>query len=290
MKLKNIILVLSGLVVNGAAWIQTSHHQNQHGVRNELIKMMSSSSPTAAVSEHIDSDDVFLNQASDFMLSNFWGVDSSSDGSSSLKSEILNDLREKYGERMGKRLLKSVILNASDDKDDKNNLIGMLCLEVSLLHEPNTLEDEATKILSSTNAETLLKNTVANLGPKQRRQYKDFPLIDLVTELLPEYRAIVLLSNLCVSKDARGKGVAFSLCKYAEESLNGDSSSWNGEEDFNEIYLKVEESNESAVNLYKSKLMYTEVPGAGGEDTAMRAEGNEFVEVDSKVLYLKKGL
>mmetsp|Transcript_22017 Transcript_22017/g.61201 ORF Transcript_22017/g.61201 Transcript_22017/m.61201 type:complete len:285 (+) Transcript_22017:60-914(+) len=187
-------------------------------------------------------------------------------------AEQAHDLTEKYGERMGKRLCDSLLMVAKDD--DSGALLGMVGLEVTLF------DKGLGNILSAEKAESILKNAVASLGPKQRRQYKDASAQQIATELLsPDVSSICCLSNLAVSPLARRRGVALSLCSELESVVK--------EIEYDRIVLKVEKDNEAARALYENKLGYvTECEVAG--ETALRAnpEAGTFEEttVDSVIL------
>jgi hypothetical protein len=149
-----------------------------------------------------------IQAAAEFMVDAFWlnspqGLvldDIVSDATKkSLIQQQADDLQEKYGERMGKRLLEAALLQAVRF-DYKSNL-GLVGMEVSLL------DKDIGDTLSITKSDELLKNAVASLGPKQRRQYKGASVIDIATELLPPpLEAVVVLSNLVVSPAARRLG------------------------------------------------------------------------------------
>lgn len=206
--------------------------------------------------------------------------DNSNDVSSSARAKLIQhqtiDLSDKFGERLGKRILDAVLIKALDDKTDET--LGMVGIEVRLYDQTRQI------VVGPDESEDCLKNTVASLGPKQRRQYKDASVQELATELLPpDMIPIVLLSNLSVSPKARRLGLAQRLCEDAERvavSLG-----------YNELYLKVEADNEAARTLYEKKLGFVQKSVQEGAD-AMRVdlEAGEFVQVQADTLVLTKGL
>ena len=132
----------------------------------------------------------FINMAGSFLVDNFW----LSSRHHNIKGEITRemrmsliveqcaDLQEKYGEILGKRLLKSCVLGALE-KETKE-MVGVVTLRGSLL-----INDE---VLESERAEVIAKNAISSLGPKQRREYKDASMSTIATELLsPDSKAIV---------------------------------------------------------------------------------------------------
>jgi ribosomal protein S18 acetylase RimI-like enzyme len=236
-------------------------------------------------------DEDSINKAAAFMVEAFWlgtkrqMVESngnadddeiSNDARSRLVKDQALDLNDKYGERMGNRILPSLLLQAVDDNGDTVGLVG---LEVSLLDrsKPN--------ILSPKVAEEMLKSAVASLGPKQRRQYKDSPASQLAQELLSNVQAVCSLCNLAISPTARRRGIAMELCKFAEtvvqEELDG----------YDSIFLNVESDNDAARRLYEEKLGYKHEYTIDSA-TALRADpkAGSFIETQKGALILSKVL
>lgn len=222
-----------------------------------------------------------MDRAASFMVDAFWlnspqGLclsDSGTSDTAALLQEQAHDFTEKYGERMGKRVLDTVLIQGMED----NELLGLVCLEVSLLD--TTVGD----VISATKSEDLLRMAVAGLGPKQRREYKSATVQRICTELLPPHmEAVVVLSNLVVSPNARRRGIAKQLCEEAERVA--------GEWGYGALYLRVEEENEAARTLYEKLLGFTkqyELTEAQG----IRIDGaGAFVEVDAPTLVLSKDL
>ena len=237
----------------------------------------------------IDSGDApSIRMASTFMVENFWlaspqnlvvsGKDASSisDGAlSTLIDSVAEDLTETYGERMGRRTLEAKLLTASD----VDGLLGLVGMESRLFDKTKM------NILTSEKSEFMLKNAVASLGPKQRRQYKDSTAAELVNELLPpDFDLVCCLSNLSVSPRSRRRGVAMKLCKEAENVAKNDLG-------FNNVYLKVEKGNEAARGLYENKLGFREI-GCDLSSIGLRVDVNDgsFVEEQHETLILTKNI
>ena len=224
-----------------------------------------------------------IRSVASFMVDAFWlhspqqlleGDGAVSDSTrAALLADQIRDLMDKYGERLGKRLLDTCLLTAMDGDE----LLGSVGVDVCLFDKANN------EIIGADIAETMLKNAVTSLGPKQRRQYKDRSVQELTTELLPpEIQGICCLSNLAVSLNARRKGIAKKLCFGAEEI----ASSWG----YGDIFLKVESENTAARYLYESKLGYTTVCTLSGE-VALRVDADSgFVETNADTLIMKKPL
>jgi ribosomal protein S18 acetylase RimI-like enzyme len=156
---------------------------------------------------------------------------------------------------------------------------GMITVEVRLL-------ERGRDLLSARESESALAKAVSSLGPKQRREYKDASVIDVADRLLPpEYIAACSLSNLCVSPSHRGRGVANMLCLEAERVAREEFGG------FDEMYLRVEKSNEAAVGLYEGKLGYEralDVNGATALRVDVEAAGGSFVEVETDIVLMRK--
>ena len=226
----------------------------------------------------LDGNEDSIRKAAAFMIDAFWLQspqaqipDVTAEAKTSLIASQANDLWDKYGERMGKRKLDAIILSAAD-KDDAD-FLGLLTIEVRLL------DSISKQILNAEKSEFMLNNAISSLGPKQRREYKDASVIDVTNALLPpEISAVCSLSNLCVSTNARRRGIAAKLCKEAESLAK--------ELGFDEMHLCVEVENEAASMLYKEKLGY----GIKFEtmSKSLRVNGGEFVEIDSEIAIMSK--
>ena len=227
-------------------------------------------------------------QAATFMMEYFWlsspqnllaAGDDPNSLSDAAKAKLVeeqeNDLTETYGEIMGKRTLESCLLTAEDD----GGLLGLVGIESRLYNK------DTNQIVSAEKSQALLKNAVASLGPKQRRQYKDSSAAELVSELLPpEIELVCTLSNLSVSPRSRRRGVAMRLCQEAEKLAKED---WN----FDSMCLLVEKENEAAKNLYETKLGY-ELIASDPAATGLRVDvdNGSFVEQQHETLTLRKSL
>lgn len=274
------------------AWCATSFtfvpQLHSHSSINSRLQQSSTSpSEDATVQLTISSgEESDIQSIASFMVDAFWlkspqqlivdGGDATtvSDATrSTLLEEQVRDLTEKYGERMGKRLLQSALITAVDG----DVLLGAVGIEVCLF------DKSSMEVIGATKSEGMMNNAVASLGPKQRRQYKDASVIEIATELLPpEISAITCLSNLCISPNARRRGIAQLLCQKAEET----ASEWG----FSAIYLKVEQENTAAKTLYESKMGYSEV-GTLPDEMALRVDPSSgFVETTADTLILKKNL
>lgn len=230
----------------------------------------------------LDGSESSIRNAAKFMVDAFWlqspqqlvqdDVEVSETAKSSLVNTQADDLMGKYGERMGKRKLDALILAAIEG----DTIQGLVTIEVRLF-------DKQQDILSAERSEHMLTQAVANLGPKQRREFKDASVIDAANQLLPpDIFAVCSLSNLCVSPAARRKGIAAKLCNEAERVAKEELG-------FDEMFLRVEATNDAAKRLYEEKLGYESVYEVESA-TALRVDGNSgsFVEVESDIVVLKK--
>ena len=226
-------------------------------------------------------------KAATFMVNNFWLgspqqllIDKNEDVTESSKASLISiqadDLMEKYGDRMGSRKLDAFVLAATEDGEDTNDIMGLTTLEVRIL-------ENQKDILSAEQSEFKLTQAVAQLGPKQRREYKDASVFDIANQLLsPDITAILSLSNLCVSDKHRRKGVAAALCREAERFAKQELG-------FDEIYLRVEVENEAAKRLYERKLGYESVFEAPASVLRVDGKRGGFVELeDADIAVLKK--
>jgi ribosomal protein S18 acetylase RimI-like enzyme len=164
-----------------------------------------------------------------------------------------------------------VILEAADD-DSTSDMLGLVTVEVRLL-------DSISKaILNAERSELMLTNAISSLGPK--REYKDSSVIDVANALLPpEITAVCSFSNLCVSPNARRRGVARRLCEEAE--LLGK------ELGFGEMHLCVESENTAAKALYV-KLGYETKFETKGKSLRVDSNAGAFNEVDAEIVIMTK--
>eukprot|EP00568_Trieres_chinensis_P009348 CAMPEP_0183294606 /NCGR_PEP_ID=MMETSP0160_2-20130417/2879_1 /TAXON_ID=2839 ORGANISM="Odontella Sinensis, Strain Grunow 1884" /NCGR_SAMPLE_ID=MMETSP0160_2 /ASSEMBLY_ACC=CAM_ASM_000250 /LENGTH=290 /DNA_ID=CAMNT_0025455957 /DNA_START=35 /DNA_END=907 /DNA_ORIENTATION=+ len=234
-------------------------------------------------------DPASIKAAASFMVDSFWlkspqnliqGGEGSQEVSDTARSALIQqqeeDLTDKYGERMGKRLLESCLLIASNENGDMAGLVGI---------EARLLDVSTEEILTAEASESKLKGAIASLGPKQRRQYKDSPAAELVAELLPpDLKLACVLSNLCVSPSTRRSGLGSKLCQAAEEVAKGD---WG----FDDMYLRVEADNTAARALYEERLGY-ERKFCDDEAKGLRVdlEAGDFTEIGAKTFTLVKSL
>lgn len=271
----------------------SSRRHRRHAPADAASVALHLSSRDAAVNVFAVSgcDEEAIFDAASFLVDSFWlgsprqwvdaaapaggAADVSDAVRASLVEEQAADLMETYGERMGKRMLNSCVVCATDGDGSP---LGMACLQVLVLDaaKGNTLNAEQS--------EDVLKNAVATLGPKQRRQYKDASVQQIAEELLPaSQEAVCCFSNLAVAPGARRQGIAFQLC----QELESIAKDWN----FDSIHLKVESDNEAAVNLYENRLGYVS-EFVVENDPAIRLDtsAGEFIETQARTLLLKKAL
>jgi ribosomal protein S18 acetylase RimI-like enzyme len=192
-----------------------------------------------------------------------------------LREEAANYLKAQYGERMGKRLLKTCML-AAEGRADSSELAGALCLHELIWDGDNILPDDES--------ETLLRNAIAALSPKDRRVYKDASAIDLASALLSaSAKAVCVFSNLAVATSYRRQGIAVELCRAAEQV----AQDWG----YEYLHLKVEAWNTPAVKLYQNKLGYT-LEKHLDLDAAIRLDlaTAKFVDTEVETLILSKKL
>jgi ribosomal protein S18 acetylase RimI-like enzyme len=243
-----------------------------------------SADSSSAIELVISDSEGFLNAAGSFLVDSFWlgsdhhklgeNIKISDDVRMRLVVEQCADLQEKYGKRMGKRLARACVVGALDE--ETKELIGIATLKETLLVKNDILEPEK--------AEVIAKNSVAILGPKQRRQYKDASIITITTELLsPCTKAVCVLSNLAVSRKARRRGVGQRLCEEVEALAND----WG----YKEVHLLVESNNAVARSLYEQKLGYRKVE-LNKDAPALRVdiEKGNFLEKTADTLILTKQL
>ena len=234
-----------------------------------------------------EGDEASILLVSDLMVDAFWinspqqRVQDGAAVSNAARSKLVmvqhSDLMDKYGERIGRRVLASNLLLALET--NSNELLGAVCIDVCLLDK--TYE----QIIQVDKSENLLRNAVASLGPKQRRQYKDSTVERIVEDLLPaEIQPVCCLSNLVVSPNARRRGVAKRLCDEAERVARFE---WG----YREIFLKVEADNVAARNLYLKNIGYS-IMYVNPEEPSLRVNAaiESFVEVKSDTLILSKAI
>jgi GNAT superfamily N-acetyltransferase len=199
----------------------------------------------------------------------------------SLVEEQAEDLMNNYGERMGKRLLDSALLAAKDPVSGV--MLGCVALNVLLL------DRNKENILAPDESESILTAAVASLGPKERRQYKGAAAKEIADQLLggqeprKQQEAVVCFSNLSVAPAARGRGIAYQLCKRVERMAR----QWG----YDKVYLKVESDNVPAKTLYEKKLGYT-TEYVLEADPAIRLDtvAGEFIEIQCETFIMKKDL
>lgn len=247
------------------------------------------STSTKVIIQPVKDDPSSIAKVSSFMMDSFWtplsqiddpngDYSTSSASYTSLTQVVKEDLDSRYGEIMGKRQLNSCLLGAFVETEEDNGLVGMVGVDV-------TLVDPSESILyTREDAETKLRNTVAALGPKQRREYKNASVCDIVQALLPNLNAVVVLTNLAVSTTQRRMGVGKLLCQEVERLTKEE---W----EMDALYLRVEAQNGAARGLYESTLGYQEA-WVESDAVALRAnwESGVFEERTCETLSLVKSL
>lgn len=235
----------------------------------------------------LDGTDSTIQASAKFIVDNFWlsspqqlllGDQSAADipdsSYMSLRNVQFSDLQEKYGERLTQRKLDALMIAALDEGDD---LAGMVTLEVVVM------DTQTKELMSASTSEFRITQSVASLGPKQRREFKNAHVIDIANELLPPTQtAVVTLSNLCVSPTSRRKGIAAQLCGEAER-ITRESLGYSA------LHLRVESSNEAAKRLYE-KLGYDVVFESVAPVLRVDANAGGFIEIDSETTIMKKEL
>lgn len=232
--------------------------------------------PTPLQVTPLDGSEGSIQRTASFMIDSFWLQSPnrlSYDAKTSLVKVQANDLMNKYGERLGKRKLDAVILQAVHDTTS-DMMLGLVTVEVRLL-------DSISKaILNADRSELMLTNAISSLGPKQRREYKDASVMDVANSLLPpEISAVCSLSNLCVSPNARRRGVAARLC-YEAELLAKELG-------FDEMHLCVESENAAAKALY-IKLGYGIKFETKAKSLRVDGDAGKFNEVDAEIVIMAK--
>lgn len=235
----------------------------------------------------LDGTDSTIQAGAKFIVDNFWlsspqqlllGDQSAADipdsSYMSLRDVQFADLQEKYGERLTQRKLDALMIAALDEEDE---LAGMVTLEVVVM------DTQTKELMSASTSEFRITQSVASLGPKQRREFKNAHVIDIANELLPPTQtAVVTLSNLCVSPTSRRKGIAAQLCGEAER-ITRESLGYSA------LHLRVESSNEAAKRLYE-KLGYDVVFESVAPVLRVDANAGGFIEIDSETTIMKKEL
>jgi ribosomal protein S18 acetylase RimI-like enzyme len=286
------------LCQNGEAFVSKSVTNRNLDIRSPITRVEmffaeESSPPKAPVTDSktiekapaavdlVSSDDErFINMAGSFLVDNFWlnsqhhkiEGEISAEARMNLVVEQCSDLQDKYGEIMGKRLTNSCIIGALNP--DSRDMVGVATIKSTLLMNGIVLESEKS--------ESIAKNAIASLAPKERREYKNSSLITIADELLPpDSKAIVVLSNLAISGEVRKQGVAQKICEEAETI----AQSWG----YSDMWLVVESENTAARKLYEDKLGYKVAFRNDGE-TALRAniDDGSFDEVQADTLIMVK--
>lgn len=228
-------------------------------------------------------DEQSISRASKFMLESFWiphEATTTTPTTQSLNFEwaVKDDLMQRYGETMGgKRAFDSRLLFATA-QDDSSSIVGMVGIDVTLLCKEQKI------LYKRLDAENKLKDAMASLGPKQRRQYKGSSTQSIVQDLFPLQQPAVVLSNLAVSPLHRRQGIALKLCKEVERVAREE---WG----FDKLYLRVESSNDAARALYERQLDYR-LEWVEKGAVALRADltSGNFIECTSDTLTLAKAL
>ena len=278
-----IIAISIPIHIRGFSWVSYPNNHSRH------INVLSTSLSASENIEILDGTkgiaDAVLTEASDFMLSSFWSsasINTKDDSSSSPLQASLRELQKldfevRFGEILGKRLLQTNLIISRSESLEINGMVGV---EISLWN----MNDKV--LLTYDQSEKKLKEAVAALGPKQRRQFKDSALEELVSELPDlkgKYEAVAVLCNLAVSPSARGSGMGTKLCNEVEYIVKNIWEFQNPK-----VLLNVEGENTPAVSLYK-KLGYVEEV-SDQDRKALRADfaNGFFVEVPCSMLTLSK--
>ena len=112
---------------------------------NTVLSSSTSTDNAAGYSLQVmDRDENSIAKAATFMMDAFWLQPSqifcetsdetsgdaaiSSESRAKVEESQRDDLREKYGERMGKRILNSCIISANDE-ENMSDILGMVCIE-----------------------------------------------------------------------------------------------------------------------------------------------------------------
>jgi GNAT superfamily N-acetyltransferase len=282
-------ILLVGIILKCNAWSLPTSSRIGHRQAASSLFMAQQAAPDLSLDILVsEGDEKSLSEAATFMVDAFWlstgrllipiqddaQVSVSDVTRKNLYEEQFSDLTAKYGERMGKRLLVSCLLTAIDK--ESGDILGVVGVETSLLDRVK--ED----ILSQGKAETMLKDAVSTLGPKQRRLYKDSTVAEIAQDLLPALQLVACLSNLSVSPNARRRGIAATLCAEAERVA---ASEWK----FGSLFLKVESENAAARHLYEQKLGYKlEYTIDSAPAIRIDVDAGCFIENEASTLVLAK--
>ena len=286
------VVLTSFQIILSEAWSVPSLSRIGHRKAASSLFMAQQAAPDISLDILVsEGDEKSLSEAATFMVDAFWlstarllipiqddhqQVSVSDVTRKNLYEEQFSDLNAKYGERMGKRLLVSCLLTAIDK--ESGQILGVVGVETSLLDRVK--ED----ILSQGKAETMLKDAVSMLGPKQRRLYKDSTVAEIAQDLLPDLQLVSCLSNLSVSPNARRRGIAATLCAEAERVAASD---WK----FGSLFLKVESENAAARHLYEQKLGYKlEYTIDSAPAIRIDVDAGCFIESEASTLVLAKKL
>jgi len=109
---------------------------------------------------------------------------------------------------------------------------------------------------------------------------------DVVVDGAGKSRSVPVLSNLAIGEEFRRQGIAELLVKRAEQVAGKapDGTGWG----FPDMYLRVEQANKPAVNLYKKLGYKTEF--VDDEATTLVPTDRGVTNKDTVVLVMKKSL
>jgi ribosomal protein S18 acetylase RimI-like enzyme len=266
------------------AWLPPEAYLFTRSHRSRLDLSSVSTDESYAIAPLVG-DEPSIRKASEFFAKSYWlGTRHVQVASGPVTDAVYKDLlyrqfvdfSTKYGERMGNRLLDAGLIAAIDTAT--NEIVGLAGIEVCLL------DAERRDILTPEVSEEAMKAALGNLGPKERRQYKNASPFQIADELLqPNLQAVCVLCNLVVSPTARGKGIAMKLCHYVKESARDAG--------FDGLLLKVEKDNEAACKLYLEKLNYQEL-FVCGDSSAVRfnLQDGTFERAEAETLILVKSV
>ena len=276
----------------------SSSFANEHATSSSSSCRFSSVTSSTAKSSSVDftiapssEDDQSISQAAKFMIESFWLPQVSADDQiisahkesySGFTWAVTHDLTQRYGQILGKRAFNSGLLvaTANATPDGSNSaIVGLVAVDVALI------DTENNKLHNRETSENMLKDAMSSLGPKQRWQYKNSSVQEIVSDLLPSHTSVgVVLSNLAVNPSFRRNGVALDLCKEVERIAKEE---WG----FDKLCLRVESSNAAARALYEKKLKYHLI-WTEKDAIALRADlqSGNFVECASDTLTLVKAL
>jgi ribosomal protein S18 acetylase RimI-like enzyme len=277
--------IMSSLFILSLLVLQCQAFQMHPSRILSSLPSVSSSSALQANSIKIQpfaEDEASMAKASKFMLESFWiplsepTEQPSNNVCSKLTYSIQDEFVSRYGEIMGRRKLESCLLKATNE--DTDELVGIVGLDMTLIDTSNQIQ------YTRKDAEKTLTNAVASLGFKERKEYKNSSVPEIVNDLLPNLIVAAVLSNLAVDPNVRKQGVGMQLCEYVENVVKGE---WGVEQ----IYLRVESENEPARKLYEQKLGY-ECAWVEEGAMALRAnvENGQFDESEKETLSLFKKL